>query len=342
MPTQPVSTSARPNPHSIVACLNHVGHVVRDIDAAIALYRRMGFVVPPPSFPALVPRPGEPLRAFGAGNTHVSFRSGFVELVTVVDDRRGGVVGADATLVPLQAPVETLDRLTDSIVQTATRMSTALARFEGLHILVFGTADIDATIARLAAQGVVHSAVNRLKRPGETAAGATQISIGYVEIDSEPGLSPEGRLALVEDGPRDSPPLQAHPDHPNGAVELIESVLCVPDFHLTDYERRYSRYLQRPARSDGPIRIFDLDNSSVMIVPNSALEAVLPGEVPPALPAFVAYGVAVEHLSATRDVLERAEFPVLTSPTGGLYVPASAALGAAIIFRSAQEVSRPS
>jgi hypothetical protein len=74
MSTQPVSTSVKPNPRGIVGRLHHVGHVVRDIEAAIALYRRMGFVVPPPSFPALARRAGEPLRAFGAGNTHVSFR----------------------------------------------------------------------------------------------------------------------------------------------------------------------------------------------------------------------------------------------------------------------------
>jgi hypothetical protein len=43
------------------------------------------------------------LHAFGAGNTHISFRRSFVELVTVADDRQQGVVAADATLVPLQA-----------------------------------------------------------------------------------------------------------------------------------------------------------------------------------------------------------------------------------------------
>ena len=104
-------------------------------------------------------------RQAGAGNTHISLRRSFVELVTVADDRQQGVVAADATLVPLQARAEALqgdgqhygDRDTDSH---------ALARFQGLHILVFGTADVDATIARLAAQGVAHSAVNRLTATG--------------------------------------------------------------------------------------------------------------------------------------------------------------------------------
>jgi Glyoxalase-like domain len=332
MSTQLPSPSSKLEPDATVRHLHHVGHVVHKIGSASALYRRMGFVVPPPSFPALAPRPGEPLRAIGVGNTHLSFRTSFVELVTVVDDHQGEVVAADATLVPLQAPAETLERLTDDIAETASRISQALDRFEGLHILVFGTADADATVARLEADGVVHGPVSRVQRPVTTGAETKQISIGFAEIDNEPGLSPEGRLALAEDGPANSDQLKA-PDHPNGAIELVESVLCVPDEALSDYERRYARYLQRPARRDGPLRIFGLDNSRVTIVPNSALESVLPGEVPPELPAFVAYGLTVQDLAATRVILERARFPVRTSELGGMFIPASAARGAAIIFQ---------
>ena len=156
-----------------------------------------------------------------------------------------------------------------------------------------------------------------------------------MEIDGEPVLSLEGRLALAEDGPADSSVGMAGDDHPNGAVELAESVLCVPDANLDDYECRYARYLQRPALSDGQLRIFDLGRSSVVIVAYSALGAVLPGEVPAALPAFVGYSIAVQNLAATRELLEWADFPVRESPLGGWYVPAEAALGAAVIFHSA-------
>jgi Glyoxalase-like domain len=333
MTTHTVSPENVRDSAATVNGIQHVGHVVRDIATAIGRYRRMGFVVPPPSFPALARRPGEPLRAFGAGNTHISFRRTFVELVTVADDREG--LGADATLVPLQAPAEALDRLTDSIEETASRISKALTRFEGLHILVFRTADVDATIGRLAAQGVAHGAVNRLRRPVTKAGVTTQVSIGYVEIDSDAGLSPEGRLALAEDGPGDAPPLRGNQGHPNGAIELVESVLCVPDGQLADYDRRYARYLQRPSHSNGPLRVFDLGEASVRIVPDSALGIVLPGEMPPGLPSFVGYGVAVRDLRTTRDILQRAGFPVRRSPSGAIYVPAAAALGAAVIFRAA-------
>src|SRR4029453_14479792 len=215
-----------------------------------------------------------------------------------------------------------------SIAETANRISKALARFEGLHILVFGTANVGATIARLAAQGVAHSAVNRLRRPMTKGGVTKQISIGYVEIDSDPGLSPEGRLALAEDGPTDAPPLMGKPpimgnqSHPNGAIELVESVLCVPDKQVADYEQRYARYVQRPARSDGPLRIFDLGEARGMIVPGSGPASGRPGGVPPELPAFVGYGVALPDLRSTKDILQRADFPVRTSPLGAVYVPA--------------------
>ena len=84
-----------------VSGIQHVGHVVRDIDGAIALYRRMGFCSA-----ALISRACSASRraiARLAGNTHISLRRSFVELVTVADDRQQGVVAADATLVPLHA-----------------------------------------------------------------------------------------------------------------------------------------------------------------------------------------------------------------------------------------------
>jgi hypothetical protein len=83
----------------------------------------------------------------------------------VADDRQGGPVGADATLVPLQAPPAILDSLIENIEQTADRLSTALARFEGLHILVLGATDVEATLARLTAAGVIAGGVNRVTRP---------------------------------------------------------------------------------------------------------------------------------------------------------------------------------
>jgi catechol 2,3-dioxygenase-like lactoylglutathione lyase family enzyme len=300
--------------------LHHVGHVVRDIGAAVALYRRMGFRLPGATFPALAPAPGEPARAFGAGNTHVTFGRNFVELVTVADTAPDG-----STLVPLEAPPAALERLTAGIAATAARLSAALARFEGMHILVFQTPDADAAAARLAADGVPHGGVQRLHRPGPS--GGAPVPIGFVELDPE---APEGRLALAEDlagGER--------PEHANGAVDLVESILCVPDAELAEHVHRYERYLARPAAGTGPVRSFELDGARVMLAAASGLDGVLPGERTPVSPAFAGYVVAVRRLDAAGHLLADAGFPLRETPAGELLVPAAAALGTAVVFRQA-------
>jgi hypothetical protein len=303
-----------------IGYLHHVGHVVHDIGAAIALYRRMGFVLPPASFPALPPAPGEPPRAFGAGNTHATLKRNFVELVAIADDPPDG-----STLVSVDAPPAALERVTAGITAAVARLTAALARFEGVHVLAFQTPDADAAAARLTASGVPHDGVQRLRRPA--ADGGDPVPIGFLELDPD---APEGRLALAEDLADAEPP-----EHPNGALDLVESILCVPDAGLADHVHRYERYLAGRAEGGGPVRTFELDRARVTLVAASGLDGVLPGERPPALPAFAGYVVTVRRLDEARELLVRAGFPVRETPEGDVFVPATAALGVAVAFRQA-------
>jgi hypothetical protein len=316
-----------------VAGLHHMGHVVRDTQAAPTLYRRLGFHVPHFEFPALPPAPGQPVRALGPGNTHVAFPRNFIELVTL----GAPTPGADARLVRLDAPPAAADRLAAGIAATTQRLQSCLDRFEGLHILVFETAvAADVAAARLAARGVAQGPVQRLRRAVETPDGAEQtVPVGFVEIDSDVGRSPEGRLAIAEALPPNVYAAGPDVEHPNGAVELAGAVLCVPHDDLVSYERRYERYLERSARPAGAARVFDLDAGRVTLVTPAALDDLLPGEHPPAAPAFVAAVVRVRELAVTREVLDRSALPVHATATGALFVPAAAALGAAIVFEPA-------
>ena len=70
----------------LIGGLHHVGHLVRDIEEAAALYRRLGFVVPVPEFPVLPAISGQRAPVLSAGNTHIQFGANFVELATVVPD----------------------------------------------------------------------------------------------------------------------------------------------------------------------------------------------------------------------------------------------------------------
>ena len=308
-----------------IGYVHHVGHVVRDIEKARELYRQLGFLCPAPAYPTLSRNAGEPARPFGAANMHATFARNFVEIMAVVTEESH--LSDDAQPIPLQVPPAALPHVVESIERTIAKISASLARFEGLHILVFQTADADESARRFDRVGVGHSGVNRVQQPHHL------VPMGVVEIDRED--VPEGRLAVAE-SPVVAANAQPSLQHPNGAIDLVESILCTPDADIEAYVERYQRYLGCAARRDGAARVFDLQEAYVRLLPASALGTMLPGETAPALPAFVAYAVAVHDLRSTRRLLESNGLVVHDVPAGGIFVPAQAALGAAVIFRQVE------
>jgi hypothetical protein len=221
-------------------------------------------------------------------------------------------------------PPAAVPQVSSSIAATAARLSAALARREGVHILVLGTPDVDAAATRLTADGVPHGGAQRLRRPSAT--GGEPVAIGWLEIDPD---APEGRLALAEDladGGRAA--------HPNGAIDLVEVILCVPDAHLDRHTSRYERYLARSSRGTGDVRTVALGADRVTVVAASALHHLLPGEPAPSVPTIVGYVVSVGDLDALRERLDRAGLPARTTPAGDVLVPGAAVLGAAVVFRA--------
>ncbi|MER7420462.1 VOC family protein [Micromonospora peucetia] len=310
--------------------LHHVGHVVRDMPAALALYRRLGFALPGPSYPAMAPHDGGALEPFGAANTHADFAQDFIELVTVVDARGvGSRVPADARLVPLNAPAAAMPLLMERINTTSANLSACLDRYEGLHILMFSSPDIEATAARLTNSGVKHGGINTVRRP----VGPQVEVVRYLEIDGvRPGMEAEGRIGVVADLDRGIQSSRAV-EHPNGAVGLVDATLCIADFELDAVRTRYEAYLDRTPTDNGHGYVFDLGEATLTLVPASGLAEDLPGQQPPALPALVAYTVAVRDLAATKNLLQANEVPLCRAASGELFVPATAAIGTVIAFR---------
>lgn len=315
--------------HAEIKFIHHVGHVVSDMETALELYRKLGFVCSPPSYPAMSENEGEPPKPFGAANTHAEFLGSFIEIVTVA--KQGARIPDNAQLVPLQASPGVLQAIIEKINQTVETVSKCLSRYEGAHILCFGTEDADKTADRFQKKGIGHSGVNTVQRPLEMSEGIQFVPVRYLEIDGD--NVHEGRLAVAENPPSAIVVEQVHPSHPNGAMDLVESILCVDDSELDEFIRRYGRYLECEVQTGGAAHIFNLGGSRITIVPGSRLSELLPGEMAPPVPGFAGYVVAVRDISHTRSYLESNGLPVAETASGDLFVPAASALGTAIVFR---------
>ncbi|WP_336211772.1 VOC family protein [Nonomuraea sp. LPB2021202275-12-8] len=310
--------------------LHHVGHIVRDLNQASELYRRLGFTVPAPAFPVLPRVPGGPAEPFGVANTHVYFPGNFIELVAVIEDP--GRMPGEARPIPLQVPDDQLPGLMAAIRATAASIASFLHRFQGVHIVIADTPDIDRVAARLTAAGVGHGGVHAIQRPVETSAGTTMEPVRYLEIsepDLPPGRVPEGRIGFAENTPLGVLEDRQRTGHPNGATGLVECVLCVADPALPELERRFGTYFGQGAAG----QVARFDQAGVTVVAASALASLLPGKRPATLPAFVAYAVSVRDLTATERLLHDNDVPITRTGRGEVFVPADAALGTAVVFR---------
>ena len=203
--------------HNEIGYIHHVGHVVRDIEKARELYQKLGFLCPAPAYPTLSRNAGEPAKPFGAANMHATFARNFVEIMAVVTEESH--LPDDARPILLQIPPAALPRVVEGIERTIAKISASLARFEGLHILVFQTGDADKSARRFDQAGVGHSGINRVQQPHQS------VPMGVIEIDRED--IPGGRLAVAESPVFAVPETQPSFQHPNGAVDLVESILCV-------------------------------------------------------------------------------------------------------------------
>lgn len=320
---------------SDITGLHHIGLVVHDLSEAIATFGRLGFHIAPPAYPALAPAPGAAPEPIGAGNTHADFPRSFIELLAPAG--RDGLP-AGARLIPLQVPDDRLEATRTAMRHTITGLTDRLDRFEGAHILVFTSVDAERTAARLDAAAVGHTGARPAQRPITTADGTRLEAIKYLEIHegdltSADGMPPEGRIGVAEDAPAAVLDAQTGLAHPNGALALVEGILCVSDDDLDAVADRYARYLGLTAHHDGATRGFDFGASRLTITTPSELAARLPGEQPPATPALSACAIEVADLAAAEQLLLAQGVEIRRATSGESFIPAEAAHGTAIMLR---------
>lgn len=146
----------RPPPGEL--CLDHLGHFVPDLDAAAAVWEKLGFAVTPLSVHQVGGKPA------GTSNRCVMLGEGYLELL---------------------APT--------AHTPNARRVRERMKRFVGVHLACFGTPTAEAEHQRLAAHGFEPDAVVRLERKIETG-DTVRFAVVYVPPDK----MPEGRVQYCE------------------------------------------------------------------------------------------------------------------------------------------------
>ena len=295
-----------------VDSLDHIGIAVADLAAAAATYRRLGFQLTPLQQQSGPLEPGGPVVRWGSANHCAMLEQGYLELIGVVDPA-----------------------LYDN------QLGAFLARYHGIHIMALGVADAAAEVERLRQSGLAVPGVRPMQRPVATPDGVSEVRFKRVPLAE----APEGRIQLIE---HLTPELmwQDHLlDHPNRAVALTETVLCVADIAAT--AERFRRLAGSAPLRHGKARIFAFAAGRLVLCDPASLgdfmtDASLINGAPPTLPWFAGFSVATDDgNAAVRQILLRNGVAFAEHGGGDLVVPAALASGAACRFQPRAPSPRP-
>ena len=246
------SMNQRPEPGQLV--LDHIAHWVPDPGAAAAALSELGFCVTPFSAQSV----GDPPIPAGTGNHCVMLEGGYLEFLAPLAD-----------------------------TPNAAALRAGIARYTGVHLIAFGTADPTGDHARLQAAGFAPLDPVALRRPIETPAGFREAR--FTVVRTKPGVMAEGRVQFVEQHTPEFLWQKRWLPHANGAVRLKRVEICVADPAAALL--RYAAYTGlAPTRIDEAPGLATARGALVFRDP-AATEKRL-GAVPPCLPWIAGYALA--------------------------------------------------
>ncbi len=287
MPTDP-----RPIDHAIIA--------VHDLDAARAIFGRLGFTLTPVAY-----------HPFGTANALVQLDGNYIELLGVVDPAR----------IPVPEP---------GGFSFAAFNRDYLARREGFSMLAFQSTDADADRADFAANGLHDFPPMTFRRLARDPRGDDR-EVGFSSaFTSDPRIPEAGFFTCQHHNPDRFwwPEFQAHA---NGARAIDAAVMACRD--PADYHIFFT-YLtgQHDMRSDSLMVSFDLGPNRLELLTPMAAKAMAGVDVAAdARPRFVALRIAVADLATTAIALRGNGVP-FSEGMGRLIVPPEAACGVALVF----------
>jgi hypothetical protein len=269
------AASRRQLPRGDEIFLDHVGHFVRDAQAASHALRRAGFAPTPVSIQANKDQATGRLAPTGTGNVTAMFARGYIEALFKNSD------------TPL-----------------ARELDAALARHAGLHLAAFSVNDAAAARERLAAAGFPVQDLVRMQRPVKTenGSGIAAFTIARVKLTA----MPEGRIQILTHHSEDAVWQPRWLSHPNGVSDLIDVVIAVAN--VEEASRRFARFTGRPAEAtEGGGALIRLDRGGIYLLNQRRAIEKLP-EVPiTSLPFMIGYALEVGSLAAAETAVDGAD-----------------------------------
>jgi hypothetical protein len=268
--------------------LDHVGHFVRDAQAASRALARAGFAPTPVSVQANPD--GSPT---GTGNVTAMFSRGYVEVLFKTAD------------TPL-----------------GREFDAALAGHAGLHLAAFSVADAEGRHRRLTEAGFAMRPLVQFQRPVGTESGQGVAAFTVVRL--EHGAMAEGRIQLLTHRTEDTVWQKCWLAHRNGALALVDLLVASAD--ISEAAGRFERFTGCAARTTRFGRAIALDRGQVHLVTRDAFAALIPDIAVPRLPFLGAYAVKVKSVDAVEALLGQERLPS-RQLGGALAAPFPEALG---------------
>jgi len=252
--------------------LDHVGHFVRDPQAAAAALKRAGFAPTPVSVQSNPD--GTPT---GTGNITAMFRRGYMEVLFKTADTPLGL-----------------------------EFQAALSGHSGVHLVAFSVADAEGAHRRLSAAGFAMRPLVQFQRPVDTVSGPGVAAFTVVRL--ERGAMAEGRIQILAHRTEATVWQPRWLMHPNGAQGFIDIAVVSAD--PAEAAGRFVRFTGRPAKPAKHGQTIMLDRGQLQLFSRSIFEAMLPEIAIPRLPFLGAYAVQVQSLAAAEALLQREGMPM--------------------------------
>jgi hypothetical protein len=249
--------------------LDHVGHFVRDPQAASPALARAGFAPTPLSVQTQPDLAGEP-RLTGTGNVTAMLTRGYVEVLFKTAD------------TPL-----------------GQELDAAMARYPGIHLAAFAVADAAGAHQRLREGGFRVRPLVDMQRPVGTVGKPGTAAFTVARL--EPGEMPEGRIQLLTHRTEQMVWQPRWLSHPNGVLGLASVTIAVGD--VNDAAERFARLTGRTARASSLGQTIDLDRGRVDLVSATTFARMFPQVPIPSLPFIGAYEIWVGSIEIAERTL---------------------------------------